>query len=41
MYNRKSAGRDVIPIPVEFVKAGGEEAVKVMMGLCMWTACGR
>ena len=36
MYNRKSAGRDVIPI--ELVKAGGEEAVKVMMSLCncMW-----
>ena len=36
MYNRKSAGRDVIPI--ELVNAGGEEAVKVMTGLCncMW-----
>ena len=32
MYNLKAAGRDVLPI--ELVKAGGEEAVKIMMGLC-------
>ena len=32
IYNRKSAGCDVIPI--ELLKAGGEEAVKVMTGLC-------
>ena len=30
--NRKSAGCDGIPI--ELLKAGGEEAVKVMTGLC-------
>ena len=30
--NRKSAGCDGIPIA--FLKAGGEEAVKVMTGLC-------
>ena len=32
IYNRKSAGYDGIPI--ELLKAGGEEAVKVMTGLC-------
>ena len=32
IYNRKSAGCDGIPI--ERLKAGGEEAVKVMTGLC-------
>ena len=32
IYNRKSAGCDGIPITL--LKAGGEEAVKVMTGLC-------
>ena len=32
IYNRKSAGCDGIPI--ELLKTGGEEAVKVMTGLC-------
>ena len=32
IYNRKSAGCDGMPI--ELLKAGGEEAVKVMTGLC-------
>ncbi len=34
IYNRKSAGCDGIPI--DLLKAGGEEAVKVMAGLCNW-----
>ena len=32
--NRKSAGCDEIGLPIELLKAGGAEAVKVMTGLC-------